>query len=90
MHLSECFFKGVPELGHMTDRHHFNSPAIIGLSYKSSSYYNIMLFLLGVTELDPMTDRHHYIYNTRALRFACATRMRSHVCVCVSVCVCMA
>jgi hypothetical protein len=30
-----------------------------------------------------MTDRRHYNYNTRALLFACATRMRSHVSVCV-------
>ena len=58
--LSERFFKGVTELGHMTDRHHCSSPSIIG--YKSYSYYNIVCFLLGVAALVPMTDRHHYIY----------------------------
>jgi hypothetical protein len=29
MHLRERFFKGVTELGPMTDRHHYNIPAIL-------------------------------------------------------------
>jgi hypothetical protein len=61
MHLRERFFKGVTELGHMTDRHHYNIPAILRGSHNRSSYYNTMFFLLGVPELDPMTDRHTII-----------------------------
>jgi hypothetical protein len=48
MHLRERFFKGVTELGPMTDRHHYNIPAILRGSHNRSSYYNTMFFLLGV------------------------------------------
>jgi hypothetical protein len=42
MHLRERFFKGVTELGPMTDRHHYNIPAILRGSHNRSSYYNTM------------------------------------------------